>query len=220
MIYDFHTHTFFSDGTLSPIELIHRAYVKGYTAIAVTDHVALGSLERTIKEISEDCALAQKYWNILAFPGVELTHLPPPAIAEIASKAKQLGAKIVVVHGETTVEPVEKGTNLAAIQSPHVDILAHPGLITPEEALLAAKNNIFLELTTRSGHHLANNHIATIASQIGAKLLINSDAHNSDDLLTPTTIAAITSSCGLTTQQCRQILSENPLLLIQKINKS
>jgi len=42
VLYDFHTHTFHSDGVLSPIELIRRAFVKGYSAIAITDHVALG----------------------------------------------------------------------------------------------------------------------------------------------------------------------------------
>lgn len=220
MLYDFHTHTFLSDGALSPIELIRRAFVRGYTAIALTDHVGLGSLHRLIKEISDDCALAREYWNILAIPGVELTHLPPQAIPEIAHKAKELGAKLVVVHGETTIEPVEKGTNLAAVQSPHVDILSHPGLITPEEALLAAQNNIFLELTSRQGHHLSNSHITTVAQKAGAKLLVNSDAHDSNDLLTPAAATAIAYTSGLTEQQYRQVLTENPRLLIQKLNKS
>ena len=40
-LYDFHAHSFFSDGELLPMELIRRAVVKGYTALAITDH-ALG----------------------------------------------------------------------------------------------------------------------------------------------------------------------------------
>ena len=47
----------------------------------------------------------------------------------------------MVVHGETIIEPVEKGTNLAAVQSPYVDILAHPGLLSLEEAKLAAEKS-------------------------------------------------------------------------------
>ena len=90
MLYDFHTHTFHSDGVLSPIELIRRAFVQGYSAIAITDHVAIGSLGRLIKEISDDCALARAYWDILAIPGVELTHLPPQAIPEMAKRAKEM----------------------------------------------------------------------------------------------------------------------------------
>ena len=156
MLYDFHTHTFHSDGALSPIELIRRAFVKGYSAIAITDHLALGSLGRVINETSDDCALARAHWNILAIPGVELTHLPPQAISDVAQKAKEMGARLVIVHGETPTEPVEQGTNLAAVQSPYVDILAHPGLITTEEAALAAQNNVFIELTSRTGHSATN----------------------------------------------------------------
>ena len=77
MVYDFHTHTSLSDGSLSPIELIRRALAKGYKAIALTDHVGIGYLDRIIREVAEDCALARAHWPILAIPGVELlTSLP------------------------------------------------------------------------------------------------------------------------------------------------
>lgn len=220
MLYDFHTHTFLSDGELSPIELIRRALVKGYSAIGIAEHTGVGSLHRILTELKDDCALAEAHWDILAIPGVELTHIPPQAIAETAFKSKKLGAKLVIVHGETTVEPVEKGTNLAALQSLHVDILAHPGLITPEEAALAAKNGIFLELTSRRGHSLTNNHVAQIAQETGALLLVNSDAHAETDLLMPSVAKAIVSATGLNEQQCHRVLVENPLLLIEKIKKS
>ena len=126
MIYDFHTHTSLSDGSLSPIELIRRALVNGYKAIALTDHVAVGYLERIVKETMADCALARAHWDILAIPGVELTHVPPRAIGEVARRAKELGAWLVVVHGESLTEPVANGTNSAALQCSDVDILAHP----------------------------------------------------------------------------------------------
>ena len=219
MLYDFHTHTFHSDGILSPIELIRRAFVKGYSAIAITDHVALGSLGRLIKETSDDCALARAYWDILAIPGVELTHIPPRAINEVAKQAKEMGAWLVVVHGETSAEPVEKGTNLAAVQSPYVDILAHPGLITIEEASLATQNNIFLELTSRSGHSASNAHVASVSKQTKARLLVNSDAHDENNLLTPSLLRSILRQANVNQRQHRQILDRNPLLLIEKVKK-
>ena len=219
MIYDFHTHTFNSDGVLSTIELIRRASIQGYAAIAVTDHVALGSLERTIKEASEDCALARKYWDILAIPGVELTHVPPQAISEMAERAKEMGAWLVVVHGETSVEPVEKGTNLAAVRSPFVDILAHPGLITIEEASLAAQNNIFVEITSRRGHSRTNSHVASVSQKAKARLLVNSDAHDENDLLTSSLIESILHQANIDQRQHKQILDRNPLLLIDKVRK-
>ncbi|MCK5429882.1 MAG: histidinol phosphate phosphatase domain-containing protein, partial [Anaerolineales bacterium] len=145
MSYDFHTHTLLSDGVLSPVEMISESVSKGYKVIAITDHVAVGYLDRLISEIMKDCALAQENWLITAIPGVELTHLPVKSIADVAKKAKAAGAKLVEAHGETITENVEPGTNLAAVQSPDVDILAHPGLITAEEAQLAAQNSIYLE---------------------------------------------------------------------------
>lgn len=220
MLYDFHTHTFYSDGVLSPIELIRRAFVKGYSAIAITDHVALGSLGRVINETSDDCALARAHWNILAIPGVELTHLPPQAISEVAQKAKEMGAWLVIVHGETSTEPVERGTNLAAVQSPYVDILAHPGLVTTEEAALAAQNNVFIELTSRTGHSATNAHVALISQKAQARLLVSSDAHNEDDLLTPALAEAVLHQAGLGEHHYEQILNRNPLLLIDKVNRS
>lgn len=220
MVYDFHSHTSLSDGELSPIELIRYALVNNHRAIALTDHAATGELNRIIQEIVKVCALARSYWNILAIPGIELTHVPARAIAETAKKAKELGAWIVVVHGETIVEPVEEGTNLAALHSPHVDILAHPGLLSREEAQLAAANGIFLEISARKGHCLTNGHTASLAQQVGAKLLLNSDAHNEQDLLTPSLATAVTHGAGLNDTACRQILTINPRALIKSLPSS
>ena len=220
MVYDFHTHTSLSDGELSPIELIRRALVNNYRAIALTDHAATGSLKRIIQETVEVCALARSYWDILAIPGIELTHVPAQAIAETAKKAKELGAWLVVVHGETIVESVEKGTNLAALHSPHVDILAHPGLLSLEEAELAAKNGIFLEISSRKGHCLANGHIASLAQRTGAKLLLASDAHGEQDLLTAPFADKVIHGTGLDDTVCRQILTVNPQALLKKLPAS
>ena len=217
MVYDFHTHTSLSDGDLSPIELVRRASVNNYRAVALTDHASPGGFERIIRETIEVCALARSYWDILAIPGIELTHVPAQAIAETAKRAKELGAWIVVVHGETIVEPVEKGTNLAALQSPHVDILAHPGLLTLEEAELATKNGIFLEISARKGHSLTNGHVALLAKQTGTKLLLNSDAHGEQDLLTDSFAASVIRGTGLDDAACRQILATNPEILIKKL---
>jgi len=219
MLYDFHSHTFHSDGVLSPIELIRRASVKGYSAIGITDHIGVGSLARVIKEVSEDCEVARSHWNILAVPGVELTHLPPQAIDEIASRAKALGARIVIVHGETPVEPVEEGTNLAAVKSRHVDILAHPGHLTAKEAELAAKNGVFIEITSRRGHCAGNIEVAKAATKAGALMLLDSDAHDEDDILTEKKAREVLGQAGISSRKFKQILKDNPLKLLQKLRR-
>jgi putative hydrolase len=217
MIYDFHTHTSLSDGDLSPIEMIRRAVVNGYSTIGLTDHAAVGDMQRIIPEIIQVCAMARDYWKILAIPGIELTHVPAQAIAETAKKAKELGAWIVVVHGETIVEPVEKGTNLAALNSPHVDILAHPGLLTSEEARLAAERNVFLEISTRRGHSLTNGHVAKLAREAGARLLVDSDSHTDGDLLTDAFANAVIHGTGLDDAACAEALNVNPEILVKKV---
>ncbi len=219
MIFDFHTHTVLSDGVLSPMELIGRAVKRGYKAIAITDHAGVGQLERFVSEVTRDCALAEKYWPIKAVPGVELTHLPPEAISDAARQAKEMGARWVVVHGETLVEPVPKGTNLAAVQSPHVDLLAHPGLLTCEEAMLAAERGIFLEISARKGHSLTNGHVARVAQIAGAKLLLGSDAHDVGDLLSDGQPALILQGAGLTEDQIKVALEDYPAEALTKIGK-
>jgi histidinol phosphatase-like PHP family hydrolase len=217
MVYDFHTHSSLSDGALSPLELIRRALHNGYRAIAITDHVGTGCIERVVTEVARDCALAQARWDIIAIPGVELTHLPAAAIAETAKQAKEAGASVVIVHGETITEPVEQGTNLAAVNSPHVDILAHPGHLSLEEAKTAAANGVFIEITARHGHSLYNGYIANIARLSGAKLLLNSDAHDETQLLTPALAQAIAQGASLTDQEITQVLQVNPRTLLQKL---
>lgn len=218
MVYDFHTHSFLSDGVLSPIELIRRALAAGYRAIAVTDHVSGSNLERIISEVVAECTLANSHWDILAIPGVEITHVPAGAIAETARRAKELGAQLVVVHGETIAEPVEKGTNLAALQSPDVDILAHPGLISLEEARMAAERGIFLEISARQGHCLTNGHVAAVAGKAGARLLLGSDAHDDQDLLSASLAEAVVRGAGLDAAAASQVLTVNPQSLLKQLS--
>ena len=63
-----------SDGVLAPIELIRRAIKIGYRVMAITDHVGHGNLEYVLKTLIKDCRVASDRWDILALPGVEITH--------------------------------------------------------------------------------------------------------------------------------------------------
>jgi len=216
-MYDFHTHTFLSDGVLSPVELIRRALDRGYRAIALTDHVGLGNVEFVVKTLVIDCEQATKRWDILALPGVEITHVPKDDIDLVARAAKEMGAKLVVVHGETPVEPVEPGTNEAALRSDFVDVLAHPGLITYDEARLAAEKGIYLEVSARKGHSLANGHVAKIAKEAGAAMVLDSDAHEPDDLLTLELSRKVAKGAGLSDDEIHALLETNPKRLLAKL---
>jgi len=180
---DLHTHTFLSDGALIPSELVRRAHVAGYRAIAITDHVDYSNIDIVLPGIIQAAKVLNKYWDILVIPGVEITHVPLEVFPELTSYARKKGAKIVVAHGESPVEPVLTGTNAAAIGA-GVDILAHPGFIRKEVAEFAAHKGVCLEITARRGHLETNAHVFDAASKTGAKLVLNSDAHTPDDILT------------------------------------
>ena len=219
-MYDFHTHTFLSDGVLSPIELIRRAVVRGYKGMAVTDHVGPGNLEYVLNILVTDCKMASSRWDILVLPGVEITHVPKDDIDMVARAAKEMGARIVVVHGETPVEPVEPGTNRAAISSDAVDVLAHPGLIELDDARLAAERGVYLEVTARRGHSLANGHVVKVAQEAGALTVLDSDAHSPEDLLTDELREKVALGAGLSRDQAQTLLVSNPISLLKKLGVS
>jgi len=193
---DLHMHTVFSDGELIPAELTRRAAVAGYRAMALTDHGDLSNLDFIIPRMVKVADDLGKAWGLTVLPGIELTHIPPAEIAAAAQQARSLGARIIVCHGETIVEPVAAGTNLAALQA-DIDILAHPGLLSEDEAALAAQRGICLELTTRKGHSLTNGHVAKTARAAGAMLVVNNDAHGPGDLTSSIMAEKIARGAGL-----------------------
>jgi len=207
-MYDLHTHTILSDGEMLPIELIRRMAVLGYTTVAITDHVDPSNTTSVIESLKQVRESAQIF-GIKLLCGVEITHVPPSQIADLAKKAKTAGADIVVVHGETPVEPVATGTNRAACGCRYVNVLAHPGLISLEDALLAAKNGVALEITSRGGHNRTNGHVVQIARETACQIVVDSDAHAPPDLLDERAKFIIAKGAGLTDAECKQVISLN-----------
>jgi histidinol phosphatase-like PHP family hydrolase len=213
---DFHSHTLLSDGVLLPTELARRAHVIGYKALAITDHVDSSNLEDVIKKLLQFKEQYNAPEGFTIIIGVEITHVAPDKIAPMVERARELGAQIVVCHGETIVEPVEEGTNLAAIKA-GADILAHPGLITEAETKLAAEKGVYLELTARSGHSLTNGHVAKLALENNAKLVLNTDSHAPSDLITMEAAKRIVFGSGLSETDLRSI-QDNAQVLLDKVS--
>lgn len=199
MMIDLHTHTFFSDGELVPAEHLRRVEVMGYTAVAITDHADSSNLDFIVPRIVKAARDLNRYSKTRLIPGIELTHVPPGLFKELTLEARKLGALVVVGHGETVVEPVIVGSNLAAIEA-GVDILAHPGFITEDETRLAAQHGVLLELSGRKGHSLTNGHVARMAAEFGAKLAVNADAHGPGDFLTAEMAQTVALGAGVSLQ--------------------
>ena len=201
---DLHTHCFFSDGELVPAEHLRRVEILGYEAIALTDHADSSNIDFIIPRIVKAAGDLNRYSATKLLPGIELTHVPPELIAELAAKCRKLGAKVVVAHGETVVEPVKPGTNHASLLA-DIDVLAHPGFISRDDAELAAEKGIFLELSGRKGHSLTNGHVAKMAIETGAKLAVNADAHGPGDFLTAQMAEIVALGAGISAKRYKKI---------------
>jgi len=207
-LYDLHTHTILSDGEMLPSELVRRMSVIGYTTVAITDHVDTSNAVSVVESLL-DVQESARLFGVRLLCGVEITHVPPAQIAAVARQACEAGAEIVIVHGETTVEPVAPGTNHAACICRDVNVLAHPGLITREDAKIAQENGIALEITSRGGHNRTNGHVVRIAREVSCQIVVDSDAHAPHDLLDRTGKENVAMGAGLTADEAADIISLN-----------
>ncbi|MFW5735639.1 MAG: histidinol phosphate phosphatase domain-containing protein, partial [Oceanidesulfovibrio sp.] len=171
-------------------------------AVVLTDHADGATLERVVAELERASGDAL-FADVDVFVGVELTFVPPSLLAGHVARARELGVRFVAVHGETLLDPVPRGTNLAAIEA-GADLLAHPGLLSHEEAALAAERGVHLEISLRAGHCLANGLVAALARRHGAKLLLNSGAHEPADFMPAELRRAAALGAGLSQDEYEQ----------------
>ncbi len=194
-MFDLHVHSTLSDGELIPSEIARRMAAIGNEGVAITDHADFSNTSiimdglRRLQDVRDD-------YEVEMIFGVEITHVPPELIGKAVELAWREGAEIVVVHGETIVEPVKERTNEAAVQE-EIDILAHPGLIDTKTAEIAASNGIYLEISARNGHSLTNGHVANIAKDAGCELVINTDAHSPSDFINDALARKILEGAGV-----------------------
>jgi histidinol phosphatase-like PHP family hydrolase len=206
-MYNLHSHSLLSDGCLLPAEIAVRYEAAGFKTIAITDHADYSNIKQLIKAILDFCRTWPQKGRIKVLPGIELTHLPPEQFKPLTNYARSKGIKIIVGHGQTPVEPVVSGTNAAAI-SAGIDILAHPGVISDEDTLLAKEKGVFLEVTTRLGHNQTNTHVINQALKHGARLVLNTDSHHPDDIITPEEIINRALEAGLSKERIADIYKD------------
>ncbi|OGS21773.1 MAG: hypothetical protein A2252_06495 [Elusimicrobia bacterium RIFOXYA2_FULL_39_19] len=212
---DLHTHTLFSDGCLLPSELVYRAKVKGYTAVGIADHVDFSTIDFVIPRIAKIAKQLTSYYQILVVPCAEITYVPPKQIAEAVATARTLGAKVVIVHGETPAEIVPGGTNLSGILA-GADIIAHPGEISESDVKLAIQKNVLLEITSKNGHCKGDPHVAKLCKKLGAKMIFNTDTHSPENLIDEKGVKKILKYSKLTWNDFLQ-MQENAMLLLEGI---
>lgn len=203
-MFDLHIHSLLSDGVLLPSEIARRYEEKGYKIIAITDHCDYSNIKNNTRAIVEFCKHWPRNSKLKVLAGVELTHIPLEQFSPLAKYARRQGIKIIIGHGESPVEPVTKGTNRAALLS-DIDILAHPGDITRDDALLAREKGIFLEITARRGHAQGNNRVAEIARETKAHLALNNDCHTPEDIIGTDDLRQVALNAALSETEINQV---------------
>jgi putative hydrolase len=216
--FDFHCHTFLTDGRASATDMWYEADRLGHSALAVTDHVALDDPQPLLDRLRRE-AKAWEGDELTTLVGVEVTMIPPRKIPEAVRAARRAGAEVVIVHGETLAQAVPPGTNRAAVETNEVDILAHPGFITVEEAELAKAHDVILEISARSLHMTTNGHVARTALQVGNDLVVDSDAHAIDQLVPASLARQIARGAGVPDSAVARVLRETPERLLKRCGK-
>ncbi|WP_078555431.1 DNA polymerase/3'-5' exonuclease PolX [Bacillus alkalicellulosilyticus] len=195
---DLHMHSTWSDGAHSIEEMAEAARQKGYSYIAITDHskflrVANGLTEdRLRQQMIEIKRINEKYDDFKIFSGIEMDILPDGTLDFDDELLAEVDFVIASIHSSFSQprEVIMKRLE-TALQSHHVDMIAHPtgrvigrrpGYDIDIEMLieLAKETDTILELNANPHRLDLSASWLAKAQQQGVKLAINTDAHQMD----------------------------------------
>lgn len=195
---DLHMHTTWSDGAVSIEEMVQEARRRKYEYIAITDHskflqVANGLNEERLRRQREEIyEINEKYDDIHVLSGVEMDILPNGTLDFSDAFLQEMDLVIAAIHSSFNQSEADIMKRLhTALENPYVDILAHPtgriigrreGYSVHMEQLIdqAVKTNTVLEINANPLRFDLSASWAQYAQDKGAKLAINTDAHNID----------------------------------------
>lgn len=197
---DLHMHTTWSDGAHTIDEMIQACRAKGYKYMAITDHsqylkVANGLTAERLREqkkIIHD--LNEKYDDITILSGIEMDILPDGTLDYDDELLAEMDLVIASIHSSFSQSRDKIMDRLkTALNSPHVDIIAHPtgrligkrsGYEVDMDMLieLAASTNTALELNANPNRLDLSPANVRKAQDAGVKIVINTDAHSIDML--------------------------------------
>lgn len=196
-----HTHTTWSDGTLSIEEMAQQAIGRGLKILAITDHSRSLGIARGLQipdlhlqRAELQAVQARLGRQLLLLHGTEVDILADGSLDYPDEELQQFDLVIASLHSSLR-QPRETITErlLGAIRNPHVDIIAHPsGRLLPNrqgadldwEVVLAAarESGVALEINADPERLDLNDVYARRAADLGIPLAINSDAHSAEGL--------------------------------------
>jgi DNA polymerase (family X) len=198
---DLQTHSTWSDGKLSMLEMARAAAKRGIKVIAFTDHsVSLGvtgglSMERHKEQAAEIKKIQKQLGDkILVLHASEVEIRADGTLDYPDEFLATLDLVVASLHTSLR-QPREKVTQrvINAIRNPHVDIIGHPtGRLIPDregadldmDAVLAAaaETGVALEINAHPSRLDLDDVYARRAKELGIPLSINTDAHSEADM--------------------------------------
>lgn len=199
---ELHTHSTWSDGKVSILEMATAARDHGYKVLAITDHspslgITQGVKEEDFREQRAEIDAAQKKLgdSILILQGSEVEIKADGSL----DYPDQVLAELDIVFASLHVslrQPRKQVTQrlLNAIQNPHIDVIGHPtGRLIPDregadldmETVFAAavKSGVAMEISAHPERLDLNDIHARQAIEMGIPLSINTDAHTPGELV-------------------------------------
>jgi putative hydrolase len=195
---DCHTHSTWSDGGSPPQEMARAAQALGHEWIALTDHsprltVANGlSAERLVEQLALIDKLNADLAPFRILSGIEVDILDDGGLDQREDLLARLDVVVASVHSKLRM-PAGPMTErmLAAVASPHVDVLGHctgrmmmgrrtrPESVFDADAVFAAcrEHGVAVEINCRPERQDPPDNLLAQAAGAGCLFAIDTDAH-------------------------------------------
>jgi len=193
---DLHVHSKWSDGRYTIEQMVEAARKKGCKYVAISDHSVSTTIahgltpERLQKQIREIEKIRKEFDDIEILTSTEMDIKPDGSLDFPDELLEQLDVVTASVHAAFKQDRATMTARvIKAIGNPHVDIIGHPTgrLIGEREAYdidleavmkAAARTGTALELNAQWERLDLDDLACKRAAELGANIVINTDAHN------------------------------------------
>jgi len=192
---DIHSHTRWSDGRATMLEMAEGAQALGYGYLGITDHspritVVHGlNAERLVAQSREMAEVQKQVDGLTLLQGIEVDILEDGALDLPDAVLEILDVVIASPHVKLRQEPAAMTQRmLRAVANPHVDVIGHPtgrrpgsreGATYDFEAVFkeAATRGVALEIDCDPARMDLSPEMARRACELGCNFVVDADAH-------------------------------------------
>jgi putative hydrolase len=192
---DVHSHTDWSDGRATMLEMAQGAQALGYSYLGITDHspritVVHGlNAERLLAQSREMAEVQKQVDGLTLLQGIEVDILEDGSLDLPDQVLEILDIVIASPHVKLRQEPAAMTERmLRAVSHPHVDVIGHPtgrrpgsrdGASYDFEAVFreAAKHGVAVEIDCDPARMDLSPEMARLACELGCDFVVDADAH-------------------------------------------